>query len=306
MEKKVLVTGGSGFVGSRLKLIKPDWTYLSSKDVNLLSFYDVWDFLRENKPDAVIHLAGRIGGIKDNAEHPAEFFHQNVMMNTNVVHACYKAGVQRLLASLSTCAFPDTVDHYPFTEKDILNGPPAETNRAYGFAKRALHIQLQSYRKQYLLNYSSFCPSNLYGPGDCFDYKKSHFVAAMIRKIVEAPEGGDVTFWGTGKPWRQQLFVDDLCRAIPDLLELHSTDKPLIISPDENLSIGEMIRTFISMIGKEVNVKFNGKLDGQFRKDGSNGAFRALLPDFRLTSFYQGLKKTYEWYKKENSSNNRS
>jgi len=300
----VVVTGGSGFVGSRLKLIMPDWIYLSSKDVNLLSFYDTLDFLRENKPDAVIHLAGRIGGIKDNDEHPAEFFHQNVMMNTNVVHACYKAGVKRLLASLSTCAFPDTVDNYPFTEKDILNGPPAETNRAYGFAKRALHIQLQSYRKQYLLNYSSFCPSNLYGPGDCFDYEKSHFVAAMIRKILEAPEGGEVVFWGTGSPLRQQLFVDDLCRAIPHLLELHSTDTPLIVAPYENYSIREMIRTFISMIGKDVSVKFNGELDGQFRKDGSNSRFKALLPDFKLTSFYRGLKKTYEWYKKKDGSNN--
>jgi len=115
-----------------------------------------------------------------------------------------------------------------------------------------------------------------------------------------------VMFWGTGKPWRQQLFVDDLCRAIPDLLQSHSTDQPLIVAPDENLSIEEMIRTFISMIGKDVNVKFNGKLDGQFRKDGSNSAFKALLPDFRFTSFDEGLNKTYEWYTKENSSNNRS
>ena len=299
MSRNVVVTGGSGFVGKRLQKVRPDWTYLSSKDVDLRSFYDVWDFLRENKPDAVIHLAGKVGGIKDNAEHPAEFFHQNVMMNTNIVHACYKAGVKRLLASLSTCAFPDVVDKYPFTEEDLLRGPPAETNRAYGFAKRALYVQLQAYRNQYGLDYSCFCPSNLYGPEDNFDEDRSHFVPACIKKIDDAPESHVVEFWGTGTPLRQQLFVDDLCKAIPLLLERHHSDTPLIVAPDENLSIRDMAKLCRAIINKPLSFYFNGQLEGQHRKDGSNIKFKELFPDFKFTRFNIGLRKTYEWYKKE-------
>ena len=295
----VLVTGGSGFVGKRLQKVRPDWTYLSSKDVNLLSFYDVWDFLRENKPDAVIHLAGKVGGIKDNAEHPAEFFHQNVMMNTNIVHACYKAGVPRLLAALSTCAFPDVVDKYPFTEDNLLDGPPAITNRAYGFSKRALYIQIQAYRDQYGVDYSCFCPSNLYGPEDHFDLESSHFVPACIKKIHEARNNEIVEFWGTGKPLRQQLYVDDLCKAIPLLLEEHHSDIPMIVAPDENWSISDMAKICRAIMNKPLDFHFNGKLDGQFRKDGSNERFKELFPDFEFTRFEVGVRETYEWYKNE-------
>jgi len=300
---KVIVTGGSGFVGKRLQKIKPEWEYISSWDVNLLNYYDFADYLHRERPDAVIHLAAKVGGIKDNAEHPADFFHANSLINSNVVHACYKEGVKRLLASLSTCAFPDIVHRYPFSEKDLLSGPPAETNRAYGFTKRALYIQLQSYRKQYGLDYSCFCPSNLYGPEDHFDTEKSHFIPAAIRKIHEAKNDDVVEFWGTGTPLRQQLYIDDLCKAIPELLDEHHTDVPLIVAPDENLSIKEMAVICKSIIGRRVQFYFNGNLDGQYRKDGSNLEFKKVLPSFEFTPFKRGLQKTYEWYKE--SINNR-
>ena len=301
---KVIVTGGSGFVGKRLKKVKPDWIYLSSSDVNMLNHYECLDYFSREKPDAVIHLAGRVGGIKDNATHPADFFYENSTINSNVVHACYMAGVKRLLASLSTCAFPDRLGtlSYPFTEEDFLNGPPAETNRAYGFTKRALYMQIQSYRKQYGVDYSCFCPSNLYGPDDNFNIETSHFVPAMIKKIHEAKENEVVEFWGTGEPLRQQLFVDDLCKAIPELLEHHHGDIPIIVAPDENLSISKMISIFCSMINKKIEVIFNGELDGQFRKDGSNGKFKELVQGFKFTPFGEGVIKTYEWYKKSISN----
>lgn len=294
---KVVVTGGSGFVGKRLSLIKPDWIYLSSKELNLLNIEEVFKYFEKEKPDAVVHLAALVGGIKDNAQRPAEFFEINAKINMNVIDSCRVTGVPRLLAALSTCAFPDVVDSYPFDESNILDGSPAETNLAYGFTKRMMWVYINSLRKQFGLNYSCFAPSNLYGPEDNFDLETSHFVAAAIRKIHEADDV--VEFWGTGKPLRQQLFVDDLCRAIPVLLDRHHTSDPIIVAPDENLSIESMVNTILTIIGKQVDISFNGRLDGQFRKDGSNAKFLELFPDFEFTPFDQGIRDTYAWYKQQ-------
>jgi len=293
---KVLVTGGSGFVGKRLQKFKPDWIYLSSSDVDLLSYDDCLSTFKKYKPDAVIHLAARVGGIKDNSEKPAEFFHQNITMNTNVVHACYEAGVKRLLASLSTCAFPNTVEKYPFTEENIFDGPPAETNGAYGFSKRALYVHTLAYRKQYGLDYSCFCPSNLYGPEDHFDPQKSHFIPATIKKLHEAEEGSTVEIWGTGKPLRQALFIDDLCNALPHLLERHHDELPIIVAPGSQQCIHDIVTLCKDIMGKNVSLEFNGNLDGQYRKDGSNARFKELCPGFEFTPLAEGLRKTYEWY----------
>lgn len=291
---KVLVTGGSGFVGQRLKRIKSEWEYLSSKDLDLTDYYETEGFLLYHRPDAVIHLAARVGGIKDNASHPAEFFSKNARMNTNIVDACFAAGVPRLLAALSTCAFPNTVEKYPFDELNILDGPPAETNLAYGYTKRLLWVHMKSMREQHGVNYSCFSPSNLYGPEDNFDLESSHFVAAAIRKLHEAKDS--VEFWGTGKPKRQQLFVDDLCRAIPLLLDRHNSVEPVIVAPDENLTISDMVESIKSIINPKASVSFNGSLEGQYRKDGSNGLFKTVCPDFKFTPFEDGIKETYEWY----------
>jgi GDP-L-fucose synthase len=291
---KVVVTGGSGFVGKRLRKIRPDWIYLSSSDVNLLNREETMEAFSKLRPDAVIHLAALVGGIKDNAERPASFFDINAKINMNVVDCCLATGVPRLLASLSTCAFPDVLQSYPFDESNLLDGPPAETNLAYGFTKRMMWVHINALRKQYGVDYSCFAPSNLYGPEDNFDLETSHFVAAAIRKIHEAKD--EVEFWGTGRPLRQQLYVDDLCRAIPELLENHHSDDPVIIAPWENLSIEDMAATISSIINKEVKIRFNGKLDGQYRKDGSNVKFLKLCPNFEFTPFKEGVKKTYEWY----------
>jgi len=299
---KVFVTGGSGFVGKRLKRIKPEWTYLSTKQLDLTKYRETEIFLRVNRPDAVIHLAAKVGGIKDNAEHPADFFSKNAKINTNIVDACFATGVPRLLASLSTCAFPDVVDEYPFTEENLLDGPPAPTNLAYGYTKRLLWVHIKAMREQHGVNYSCFSPSNLYGPEDNFDLETSHFAAAAIRKLHEAKES--VEFWGTGKPKRQQLFVDDLCRAIPLLLEKHTGVDPVIVAPEENLSISQMVDSIKAIINPKVEVTYNNKLDGQYRKDGSNKQFTNLFPGFNFTPFEEGINKTYDWYKE--SVNNRN
>ena len=279
---KVVVTGGSGFVGKRLQLIKPDWTYLSSKDYDLMDSDDCDRMYKELKPDAVVHLAGQVGGIKANDDRPADFYYMNITMNTNIVQKAYENGVKRVLASLSTCTFPDVVETYPLTEENIFDGPPAATNISYGYAKRSLFIQILAYRKQYGLNYSSFCPSN--------------FVPAMIRKFSEAEEGDTVEVWGTGKPLRQQLHVDDLANIIPVLLDKHHSEVPLIVAPYENLSISDMVSMIKQKSGKNCEVFYNNNLDGQFRKDGSNKKLIDLIGEYNFIDFKEGVRQTYDWY----------
>lgn len=298
MMNNIIVTGGTGFVGKRLQLQNPNWTYLSSKDCNLVNYSETLDLFRDIKPSAILHLANKVGGIKENSTKQAHFYDVNTYINTNVLKAAHESGIKRVLSCLSTCTFPDVVDKYPMTEEDILNGPPAKTNFTYGYTKRALFVQTNAYRQQYGVNYSTFCPSNIYGPSDNFDLDSSHFVPAMIRKIHEAKDGDTVEFWGTGSPLRQQLYVDDLVKIIPFLLKKHNTDIPIIVSPDENLSIKEMIEMFLNNTQKDVRIVFNNNLDGQYRKDGSNKKFKELYGNFEFTKFEDGVLKTYEWYKK--------
>ena len=293
---RVLVTGGTGFLGNRLKRHKPNWIYLSSEMCDLKDYNQTEEILRDLYPDAIVHLAARVGGIKDNSENQEEFYLQNTLINTNIIQAAYSTGISRVLSSLSTCAFPDVVEEYPFTEKDIFSGPPAKTNFSYGYTKRALHVQTLSYRSQYGLNYSTFCPSNIYGPDDHFDTEKSHFVPALISKLTKAEDGGDIELWGTGNPKRQQLYVDDLAEIIPILLEKHNSSTPLIVAPSENLSIREMADIANNKIEKNVKIRYNGNLDGQYRKDGSNKRFIELVGGYEFTSFDSGVEKTIQWY----------
>jgi len=293
---RVLVTGGSGFVGKSLRTIKPNWTYISSKDCDLANRDATYLLFKQLQPEAIIHLAGKVGGIKENSQKQAEFYYDNIVINTNVINEAKNAGIKRVLSSLSTCSFPNKLKEYPFLEEDIFDGAPAATNLSYGFAKRALFVQSNVYRKQYGLNYSCFSPSNLYGPGDNFQNENSHFVPALIRKISEAQDGDTVELWGTGKALRQQLYIDDLVKIIPLLLENHNTDCPIIVAPNENLSIKEMAESCVRRSGKNIELLFNGKLAGQHRKDGNNKKLKDLIGDFKFTTFQKGLLKTYNWY----------
>lgn len=293
----VIVTGGSGFLGRRLRISQPHWTYLSSVDCDLAIEGEFTKVLQRYNPDVVLHLAAKVGGIKDNVEKQAEYYNLNTRINLNVLHESYIFGVPRLLAALSTCAFPNKIDNFPYDEEDFFNGPPTITNFSYGMSKRHLHTGCVAYRKQYGVNYSTFCPSNLYGPGDHFGKEDSHFVASLVHKYVNACDNETIELWGTGTPLRQQLYVDDMCEIIPMLLEKHNTEAPLIVAPTENLSIREMSQMLATTISdKKVDFSFNGKLDGQYRKDGNNARFQEMVGKYEFTSFCEGILKTYNWY----------
>jgi len=294
--EKVLVVGGTGLVGKALQRTNPEWEYFGSTMGDLRNFKEVLGMLKFVKPTAVINLAAKVGGIRQNIMRQGEFLYDNCMMGMNVIEACRQAGIPRLLTALSTCAWPDKVAKYPMEESDLHGGAPTPTNIAYGYSKRLLQVASCAYRDQYDLNYSTFAPSNVYGPEDNFDELTSHFVPACIRKFHKS-SNGKVELWGTGMPKRQQLFVDDLARAIPIILEKHNTEDPLIVAPDENLSISEMADIIKLVTKSNARVEYNNQMEGQHRKDGCNKMFKSIAKGFKFTPFREGIEITYEWFK---------
>jgi len=252
------------------------------------------------KPDKVIHLAAKVGGIKANMKQPADFLFQNIMINTLVVHYAYKYKVKRLIGVLSNCAYPDVAEHYPLKEEQLHDGLPQVTNFAYAYSKRALDVQIKSYNQQYNCNFFSVIPCNMYGPHDNFDENQSHFVAALIRKIhdVEINNKKTLNLLGSGKPLRQYLFSEDFAEIILKLLDEYQGHGSINVAPkDENISIAEIAEiAFNATDAKDVQIKFDNSFpDGQFRKDLDVEKLHEIIGDFKFTKLHDGIKKTYSW-----------
>ena len=297
------MTGGTGLVGNALQKICPDAIYVSSKDYDLTRENEVKAMFEKYKPDKVIHLAAKVGGIIENMSRPADFVYQNVLMNTFVVHYAYKYNVEKLIGILSNCAYPDVAKSYPLKEEQFYDGPPQSTNFSYAYSKRVLDVQIESYRKQYGCNFLGVISCNLYGPHDNFDEKESHFLAALIRKIHEAKENKrkTVELRGTGKPLRQYLFSEDLAEILLILLEKYDGTGPINIAPkNENPSITEIAEIALQTTESlDIDLVFDKSFpDGQYRKDLSNEKLLEAIGDFEFTPLSVGIKKTYEWYLK--------
>ena len=294
--KNILVTGGSGMVGKSLQNIMPNADYYSSSHLNLLNEKDVELHMTRKKYDVVIHLAAKVGGIIDNINKPVDYFEENLIMNTNIIRWSHLTGVKRFIGILSTCIYPDKVDTYPMTEEMLHQGPPTPTNFSYGYAKRCLAVQIDAYNKQYGTNYQYLIPCNLYGENDKFG-ENSHFIAALVKKIVKMQEDGNNTLelFGTGKPLRQFMHSDDLAWVIKECLDKDIYES-FNVATEENLSIREMTEIALSSCGLE-NVKINfdsTKPDGQYRKDVSIDKLKGLLPKFKTLPLSEGIKKVYD------------
>ena len=294
---KILVTGGNGLVGKHLQDILPNATYISSKDYNLTESYNVHRLMYSERPNVVIHLAARVGGILDNINYPVDYLEENIMINTNVLRKCHQFGVERVISILSTCIYPDIVDTYPMTEEILFNGPPPPDNFAYAMSKRLMSTQIDSYRKQYNRDWSYLIPCNLYGEYDKYEEHHSHFLSALIKKIHEASDTVEV--WGTGKPLRQFMYAGDLARVIKHVIENNIVDN-FNVAPDYVYSIHEMAEIAIKACDKShLEITYDGtKPDGQYRKDVDSSKLLSVLGDFKFTSLEEGIRRVYDNFSK--------
>ena len=292
---KIVVTGGNGLVGTHLKKYL-DATYLSSKDYNLTVESEVIRMYEELKPTIVIHLAARVGGIIDNITYPADYFTENVLMNTLLLKYAVKYKVERFLGILSTCIYPDVSDTYPLTEEMLHNGPPTKTNFGYGYSKRLMGVHIDSINKQYGTKYNYLIPTNLYGEHDKDDEQKSHFITALIKKIMDAKRDNkdSITLFGDGTPLRQFMYADDFAKVISIVINKEIYEN-FNVATNENLTIKEMAEIALDICeASHLSIIWDtSKPNGQYRKDVSIKKLNTLLPDFKTLSLSEGIKKIY-------------
>ena len=290
---KILVTGGSGLVGKHLQDILPEATYISSKDYDLTESYNAHRLMYKERPDVVIHLAARVGGILDNITNPVDYLEQNILINTNVLQHCHQFNVSKVISILSTCIYPDIVDTYPMKEEVLFNGPPPPDNFAYAMSKRCMATQMDSYVKQYNKQWSYLIPCNLYGEYDKYEEHHSHFVSALIKKIHEAKDS--VEIWGTGKPLRQFMYAGDLARVIKYMIDNDVVDN-FNVAPDYVHSIEEITKIGMESCDKgDLNIVYdNTKPDGQYRKDVDSSKLISVMKDFKFTSLEEGIRRVYD------------
>lgn len=297
--KKIVVTGGSGLVGKALQKLLPNAKYLSSVDYDLTSEIEVKKMFEVEKPQTIIHLAAKVGGIIDNINFPAEYFTQNVLMNTLIVDYARKNNVERFIGILSTCIFPDVVESYPMSESDLHLGPPTHTNFSYGYAKRNLAVQIDSYNKQYGTKYQYLTPCNLYGVGDKDHESNSHFITALVKKIFDAKQNGEksITLFGDGSPLRQFMFADDFAKIIYHVISDEIYDS-FNVAGNENLTIKDMANIALNSCDSEfLEINWDlSKPNGQHRKDVSIEKLKSLLPNFNPLSLSEGIKLVYNNY----------
>jgi len=302
-KKKVTVTGGAGFLGSNVvkKLEERGCRSIfvpRSRDYDLVRYGACKKVYEDSKPDIVIHLAARVGGIGANRANPGKFFYDNLMMGAQMMELGRQSGIEKFVAVGTICAYPKFT-LVPFKEENLWDGYPEETNAPYGLAKKMLLVQAQAYRQQYGFNAIYLLPVNLYGPEDNFDPPSSHVIPALIKKCVDAIANHDreVTVWGTGKPTREFLYVEDAAEGIVLASEGYNKPDPVNLGAGFEISIKDLVDLVVKLTGFKGGVIWDpSKPDGQPRRTlDTTKAFKEFGFKARMP-FEEGLRRTIDWY----------
>lgn len=303
-EQKILVTGGAGFLGKRViaQLVdsgaNPDLITVPRSQSDDLRSLAVCERVAQGQ-DLIIHLAAHVGGIGLNREKPAELFYDNLMMGVQLIHAAYQSQVQKFVCIGTICAYPNFTP-VPFKESDIWNGYPEVTNAPYGVAKKALLVQLQSYRQQYGFNGIYLLPVNLYGPEDNFDPRSSHVIPALIRKVHEAQQNGDrtISVWGDGSPTREFVYSDDAARGIVMAVLGYDDPEPVNIGTGLEISIKDLIHLICELMEYKGEIVWEAdKPNGQPRRCLDVERAKQAFGFTAQVDFREGLKNTIAWYR---------
>ena len=301
---KVLVTGGTGLVGSALKSISGDYEnytffFLSSKDCDLTNYEKTLNLFQRIRPEFVIHLAANVGGLFKNMNQKVEMYEVNTLINLNVLKCAHEVGVKKCVSCLSTCIFPDKTE-YPIDETMLHNGAPHSSNDCYAYAKRMLEVHSKAYKEQYGDNFVCVIPTNIYGPVDNFSLEDGHVIPALIHKCYLAKESGeDFVVRGTGSPLRQFIYSTDLAKLMMWVLEKYEEDGSII------LSVGEKDEVSIKDVAMEIGRAFDYEdrivfdttfSDGQYKKTADNHKLMNLIGDFEFIGIEEGIKRSVKWF----------
>lgn len=305
-DKTVMVTGGAGFLGSHLvedlrsRSDSVDVFVPRSDEYDLRERANIRRVFAESGADVVIHLAATVGGIGANRENPGRYFYENAVMGIELLELARQFGVEKFTILGTICAYPKHTP-VPFSEEDLFDGYPEETNAPYGIAKKALLTQSKAYRKQYEFNSIYLLPVNLYGPQDDFDLETSHVIPAIIRKCIEArdSDADSITAWGTGDPTREFLFVKDAAEGILDATERYDESEPVNLGSGMEISIEKLIEKIAELTGFEGEIEWDtSKPDGQPRRRIDTSRAKERFNWEATTEFKEGLRETIKWYEK--------
>lgn len=308
--KSVMITGGAGFLGSHLvdeleeRADDADIFIPRSDEYDLRKKSAIQRALNDSDPDIVLHLAATVGGIGVNRDNPGKYFYENAIMGIELVEQARQHDVEKFTILGTICSYPKHTP-VPFTEDNLYNGYPEETNAPYGIAKKVLLTQSRAYRKQYNFNSVYLMPVNLYGPRDDFDLETSHVIPAIIRKCVEARERGDdsITAWGTGEPTREFLYVKDAADGVLTATERYDESHPVNLGSGIEISIRDLVKTIADLTGFDGDVKWDtSKPDGQPRRKLDTSRASEYFDWQATTDFTDGLEATIEWYEDNRQS----
>jgi GDP-L-fucose synthase len=288
-----LITGGTGLIGSAFKTgVK------IGSSLDLRRYHAAHYAIGSYEPDVVVHTAAKVGGLGANMKYPADFFSDNIRMNSNVIHACHSLGVKKLVCFLSTCIFPDKVQ-YPLTEDQIELGPPHNSNFAYAYAKRMVDIQLRAYNQQYETQYFSVIPCNVYGPRDNYNLENGHVIPTLIHKCYLSKENNTpFEIWGDGSALREFIFSEDVADIIDLLIEKYEGTDPVIISNPVEYSIKQVVELIAEYMEFTGEIKWlTDKPNGQHRKPSSNAKLLSIIGEYNFTTLEKGLQNSINWFK---------